>query len=167
MKKYIYSILSLFIGLTAFSQIPNSGFENWNTTNQTLPLGWRIYGSVTQAAPHNGTHAVKIERNPANTNEPGAILYGNADEGNFIGGIPFNAKPDSLVAFFKYDIPVGDSAWVLMMFKNGGNFISQDLYHIYGNNTSVFERKAFKVNYSSGLTPDSLIIGFTSTNPDA
>lgn len=168
MKKYIYAFSLSVISVFAYAQIPNAGFENWNTTNFTLPTGWTTYGIVTQATPPTGgTYAVRLERNPADINAPGAIIYGNPGGGLFTGGIPFAARPDSLVANFKYDLPVGDSAWVLFMFKNGGSFISQNLDLISGSNPSSFIRKAFAVNYFSGLTPDSLIIGFTSTNPDS
>lgn len=167
MKKYFYSFSLSIISVFAYAQIPNSSFENWNTTNLNLPTGWTTYGIVSQATPSTGgTYAVRLERNPADINAPGAIVYGNPGAG-FTGGIPFAARPDSLVANFKYDLPVGDSAWVLFMFKNGGSFISQNLELIAGSNPVSFIRKAFAVNYMSGLTPDSLIIGFTSTNPDS
>lgn len=166
--KHIYSLLFSIISVAAFAQIPNSSFENWNSTSFTLPTGWRTFGNVTQATPSTGgAYAVRIERNPADINSPGAIIYGNPDGAVFTGGVPFAARPDSLVANFKYDIPAGDSAWVLFMFKNSGSFISQNLNLVYGSNPSSFIRKAFAVNYFSGLTPDSLIIGFTSTNPDS
>ncbi len=169
MKKIIYTLFCSVGTLCAFAQIPNSGFENWNSINLNLPDGWRTFGQVSQATPATGTHSIRLERNPSNSNGPGAVIYGDPGNGNmFTGGIPFAARPDSLVANFKYSIPVGDSAWVLFMFKKAGSFISQDQYYVYGNNTSTFLRKAFAVHYTSGpTTPDSLIIGFTSTNPDS
>lgn len=157
----------MFSSLYSFAQIPNPDFENWTTTNTVIPVGWQPIGLVTKVTPATeGVSAIRIERQDLNS--PGAILYGNPPQGagNFTGGIPFAGRPDSLVANFKYDVPPGDSAWVLFMFKNAGAFISQDVYYITGNNSASFVRKAFQVHYTSGLTPDSLIIGFTSTNPN-
>lgn len=167
MKKQIYILVLgiLFYGVKA--QIPNASFENWTTTTYTVPLGWRTYGKITQAQPStNGSFALKMERDLANPNEPGAIVYGNPEGSVFTGGIPFNSRPDSLVANLKYDIPTGDSAWVLCFLKKNGVFISQDMYYLKGSNSTSFQRKSYPINYTTSDTPDSLIIGFTSTNPD-
>lgn len=167
MKKYIYVLIIMLSSFYSFAQIPNPDFENWTLTNTVLPVGWQPIGLVTKVTPATeGLSAIRFERQ--NLNSPGAIIYGNPPQGagDFTGGIPFADRPDSLVANFKYDLPAGDSAWVLFMFKNNGAFISQDMYYITGSNPSSFVRKAFQVNYTSGLTPDSVIIGFTSTDPN-
>ena len=168
MKKKIYILVLSILSFSIKAQIPNASFENWTTSTYTVPLGWRTYGKITQAQPStNGSYALKMERDLTNPNEPGAIIYGNPEGNIFTGGIPFNSRPDSLVANFKYDIAAGDSAWVLCFFKKNGIFISEDMYYLKGSNPSSFQRKSYKINYNSSDTPDSLIIGFTSTNPDA
>lgn len=171
MKKYIFTSIALCCSVILFAQIPNPDFENWNTTNTLLPVGWQTMGVVSQTTPvTEGNFAIRLERGGSNVDtnpyDPGAIIHGEPQGGAFSGGIPFADRPDSLVANFKYNVMQGDSAWVLFMFKENGVFISQDLYYVTGNHTSSFIRKAFAVNYTSGLVPDSLIIMFTSTNPN-
>ena len=168
MKKFFYSIVAILISISAFSQIPNSGFENWNSTSILSPTGWQIFGAATQSIPAiSGNYAIKIERNIQNPQEPGAFIYGQPDNNAVYGGIPFAARPDSIVGYFKWDVVTNDSAWILVVFKYQGNPISNDVFVLTGANTSNFTRKAFKINLPPLVVPDSLVIGVTSTNPNA
>lgn len=168
-KKYFLLLCIAYIGITAFGQnsIPNGNFENWTSNTFTNPTGWYTLGKITQITPgYTGNYALRVERDPANIVVPGAIVYGIPGNNSVSGGIPFADRPDSLVGFFKYNITTGDSAWILFSFKLHGIPISIDTNFITGSNTSGFKRFAFKVHYLLGLTPDSLIIGITSTNPN-
>jgi hypothetical protein len=167
MKKLIILPVILLMMITAWAQIPNYGFENWTTHTFLSPSGWTAVGTVSQVTPgYSGNYAIKLERDSTNQNMPGAIIYGTPDDEGFSGGIPFADRPDSLVGLFNYNIEPGDSAWVMIYFKLNGTPVSNDLYYITGDHSSGFIRLAFMVNYLSELTPDSLILGITSTNPN-
>jgi len=167
MKKLIMLPVILSMMITTWAQIPNYGFENWTTHTFLTPSGWNAVGKVTQITPgFSGNYAVRLERDSVNQQMPGAIIYGNPDDEGFSGGIPFADRPDSLVGYFNYNIEPGDSAWVMIYFKLNGTPVSNDLYYITGDHSSGFVRLAFMVNYLSELTPDSLILGITSTNPN-
>ncbi len=50
MKKNILSIfIGSFITISAFAQIPNSGFETWTTTGNINPSGWGTMNNTTSA----------------------------------------------------------------------------------------------------------------------
>ncbi len=166
MKKITLLFISVLITVAGFSQIPNSDFENWTTSSLTVPNNWRTFGTVSQQPGANGLYSIRIERNSANPNEPGAFIHGNPSGMTFWGGIPISSRPDSIVGNFKYSIAPNDTAWVLVIFKYQGSPISMDINLIMGNNSSNFTRLAFKNNFTSTQIPDSVIVGVTSTNPN-
>ncbi len=167
MKKFLYSFFAVLISISAFSQIPNPSFENWNSTTLTTPSGWQIAGKASQYTPAvNGSYAVKLERNILNPQEPGAVIYGQPDNNTVHGGIPFASRVDSIVGFFNWDVVLGDSAWILVVFKYQGSPISMDIFALTGTSAAGYTRKAFKINLPPLVIPDSLVIGVTSTNPN-
>jgi len=166
----IILILAIFSCNISIGQIPNWNMENWTTTTKDAPSQWLTFGSITKVSPgQNGSYAVKLQGNNSQdyNNGPGAILYGNpGNGGGYDGGTPFTARPDSMVAYFKYSIDAGDSAWVIVILKNHGTIISSDQYAYTGSNTNGFKRMSFKIHYYSTATPDTMFIGFTSTIPN-
>ena len=147
--------------------IPNFDFEIWDTTLVNLPDFWNISGAkITQYSPacHNN-YAVKLQNDSVNPDEPGAILIGYTDAGqSFTGGAPFNARPDTLIGCFNYDILGNDTALIMLFFKKQGTFISNNLFKIFGSSSGNFVDLKFPIQYSSGEIPDSLIIGITCTD---
>lgn len=166
MKKFTFLLLSALTAISGYAQIPNSDFENWNTASLTIPTDWRTFGTVTQQPGASGLYSIRIERNPANPSEPGAFIHGNPSGMTFWGGMPITSRPDSIVGNFKYSIATNDTAWVLVIFKYQGTPISMDINLVMGSNPSSFTRLAFKNNFTSLQTPDSVVVGVTSTNPN-
>jgi len=168
--KKLMLILAIIWSNISFAQIPNWNMESWTTTSKDIPSQWITFGSATKVSPgQNGSYAVKLQGNISQdySNGPGAILYGNPGNNNgFEGGTPFTARPDSMVAYFKYSIDSGDSAWVIVILKNQGTIISSDQYEYTGSNTNGYKRMSFKIHYYSTATPDTMFIGFTSTIPN-
>ncbi|MFI5220998.1 MAG: T9SS type A sorting domain-containing protein [Bacteroidia bacterium] len=160
-------ILAILSSINISAQIPNWNMESWTTVTKDVPSQWLTYGTTTKISPgQNGSYAVKLQGDQMGG--PGAILFGYPNKSNngFDGGTPFTARPDSLIAYFKYSITAGDSAWVLVQMKKNGVIISSDLYEYTGVYTGDYKRMAFKMHYLSGATPDSMFIGFTSTIPN-
>jgi photosystem II stability/assembly factor-like uncharacterized protein/phosphodiesterase/alkaline phosphatase D-like protein len=154
---------------TGFSEIPNFDFENWTPLVTIKPQGWNIcVGSITQSfnACHGNT-SVKIQ-NVVNQNgtQPGAILMGNTNDGghSFIGGVPFDARPDTLIGCFDYSIESNDTALILLKLKKQGVTISENWFEIYGNSAGVFQTIKFPIEYSSAGNADTLIIAATCTD---
>ncbi|MBL7811977.1 MAG: T9SS type A sorting domain-containing protein [Bacteroidetes bacterium] len=159
-------VLNFFLVFTqAWGQIPNADMELWDSSVLQHPTGWRQYGFANKVAGYKSSYAAKVFRTSAQNSGPGALIYGNP-ENNFTGGIPVNARPDSVVGFFKTHIPTGDTGWLLVFFKRNGHTISQDIFYLLGTDSAQFRRRAFGINYNDTGIADSLIIGFASTNPD-
>lgn len=157
-------ILAIIWSNISFAQIPNWNMESWTTITTDVPTPWLTYGITTKVSPgQNGSYAVKLQ---GSNNGPGAILYGTPGNNTFDGGTTFAARPDSMIAFFKYNIAAGDSAWVIISFKKNGVPISNDLYEFTGSNSSTFQRMAFKNHFVNSSTPDTVFVGITSTNPN-
>ncbi len=177
MKNFLRKILQNIILIFAIincnisnAQIPNWNMESWTTTNKDIPSQWLTFGAITKVSPgQTGSYAVKLQGNNSQdfNNGPGAILYGTPNGNNFDGGTPFTARPDSMVCYLKYSIDAGDTAWVIISMKKNGVAISNDLYLYTGSNTSSFKRMSFKINFMSGVNPDTMFIGFTSTIPNS
>ena len=151
---------------TGEPEIPNFNFELWDTTTTTKPDLWNLsIGKITKVSQScHGSYAVRIA-NDSLHNNPGAILIGNSNNGtSFNGGIPFNERPDSLIGCFNYDIPLGDTALVIMFLKKQGVNVSSNIFKIYGSSSGVFNELKFPLQYSSADIPDSMIIGITCTN---
>jgi Secretion system C-terminal sorting domain len=167
----ILLIFAIIICNSSIAQIPNWNMESWTSTTKDIPSQWLMFGSITKVSPgQNGAYAVKLQgvNSQDYNNGPGAILYGNPNNNNgFDGGTPFTARPDSLIAYFKYNIDAGDSAWVILSFKKNGVAFSNDVYEYTGSYTNSFKRMAFKIHYDTNDIPDTVFVGFTSTNPNS
>lgn len=152
--------VSFFTGVTT---VPNWNFELWDAFSNDVLDDWFNTGGVDQAVSHDGTIAVELSGN--SNDDIGAILYGIPGDSGLEGGIPFTARPDSLIFFAKYDIALGDSAIALLQLKKEGSPIAMHMYKIGGNSGGAFVRKSFKIDYTSVENPDSLILAFTNADP--
>ncbi len=170
---YYYRMKAVFGGHSYFSNtqkvfiadctIPNCGFELWNTVSKDFPDGWtQAMGDVSKYSPgYNSNYAVKIQ----NTPEGGlsALTIGYISDGVW-GGVPFNARPDSLVGHFNYNISLSDTAWLGLFLKKNGQIISLNLYNIVGTTGGNFTELKFPVNYDTPETPDSLMMMILCSN---
>ena len=133
MKKN-YTLLVLF--LIAFftskltAQVPNGGFENWYNNylfSEPLPYftsNFQAYlsmgeGNVTEVTGETNS-AVRLETvDDGNELIPGTMILANVQNGNVEGGYPFSQEPDSITGNFRYSIPSGDTAAILLFFYMG------------------------------------------------
>jgi photosystem II stability/assembly factor-like uncharacterized protein len=147
-------------------EIPNFDFELWTPDTVLNPEGWNFTaGRITRYTPAcHYNSAVKIE-NDSNGLEPGVILIGNTNQGQyFTGGVPFNARPDTLIGCFNYDIPINDTALIGLILKKQGIIISESWFEIYGNSSGNYTDLKFPISYNSTGNADSLIMGIVSTD---
>jgi len=156
---------------TGYSEIPNFDFESWTPFTLPKPIGYDMtFGKISQTTDAcDGTYAVKIKNDsiPLSAGgQPGAIVIGfTYDQGQtFTGGIPFNARPDSILGCFNYDIGGGDSAILFIELKKQGVPISVHIYGIPGSSGGDFKELKFAIPYTSSGNADSLIWGIASTD---
>lgn len=168
-KYLIFVAWGLLLFQTAYAQIPNGDFENWSVSTNYSINTWLQYGLVTAVSPsQQGPYAVKLEHDSV-THSPALVLHGGYDNTlGFVGGIPFNSRPDSINGFFKcYSPNPTDMALMLVIFKKNGVLLSEDYFFIgVSPDTALYQQKKFKINYNHpSEIPDSVIIVLTNPNP--
>ena len=144
-------------------EIPNWDFQFWRTDTVNIPKHWNVVQESFARVPgHSGNYALNLSGQTIVLN--GFI----ADQKGFFGGVPItpSVRPDSLVFFANYSIAPGDTGYAVIMLKKQGNFISNTFLHITGNSGGIFTRLAYKIIYDSIAIPDSLFLGFVTTNTD-
>gem|GEM_PF-720303 len=167
---WVVSFFALVTPLAAQNEIPNAGMESWDSTLTMMPHGWQTVMGASRVAGHSGLYACQLVNSPSNGN-PGVVIYGNTNNGQqFFGGIPFTERPDSITAYFKYHIVLGDTAFFGVLLKKQGQFICSQWLPIAANGavSSSFTQVTRGITYidtNSADLPDSLIVGVICTNP--
>lgn len=177
MKKLlqIVSALVLTVTVNAQDQLYNNGFNMWGTDILTShPTTWLC--AYEAGVPANATPK-PIERSTDATNLQSSIklstvdLQGNTSFGFVLlggignqgptGGTPFSLAADSIIFDAKFDIQATDSANVYVILSNSGIQFDMNVFRI-GGTSNGWSRMAFPIN-AFNLTPDTLLLGFTSS----
>lgn len=177
MKKILLlSLISIGFNSISQDQLNNNGFNNWtNNTVAKTPNSWKtIYdlsGStfsltdVPLTSSSDASHQSNSMRLKTVSNGQdmafGFILLGDIGNNGPEGGVPFTLNADSLLFDAKFDIKPGDSANVYVILKNSGIPIDMQVIRI-GGVQSNWKTFSYPIN-SLNLVPDSLILGFTSS----
>lgn len=142
--------------------IPNCDFENWDTLHFDIPASWEQHGGITQAVTsYNGSTAIEISGIPG-TQEGGVIIYGNAGEDEFAGGLGVNARPDSMVFWARYNVVPGDTVMGIAIFMKQGQIIDVHFSRITGSSGGGWQRISRPIVYSTQQIPDSILVGISS-----
>ena len=147
---------------TAECEIPNCGFELWDTVPVHQPVGWTVIGAAYKVPSYNGTSAIKIGGD--GLERVGGFCSGKITDPFSHGGIPFSARPDSIVCHIKYNIAPGDTAYVFAFFKSNNSVIYQLYAPVTGNSGGNFIRFSYPLTFPDNSIPDTLQIGAVSTN---
>ncbi len=154
-------ILIFFTGLAmvvmisaAFSQIPNSGFEQWAAGN---PVGWATPNSpgffvpITQSTDaHSGTYAVKGQV----VNFVGLAISPSLVSGDSLGGFSFNQRPAALQGYYKYSPVGGDLFFATAIFYSQGMGIAFGEILI-SNTATGYTQFTVNLDYFSNDLPDT------------
>lgn len=148
--------------------IPNFDFEFWHTDSMTTPQSWIIMGGGAKIVSYDGSSALKIDAGD-NGDASGVALLGSASENGPAGGFSLNARPDSIVGYFNYDVAENAPALFVIILKKDGEMIGLSPNYI-GKNMPLnsggqYERMAFPISYPDDtIVPDSAIIGILSSD---
>ena len=157
------------------AQLPNGGFETWNSQTVNQPNGWfnsageaikkgMAAPNVTQYTPaHGGNYAIKIETEADATDTAFGFISNAADPFSGIGGAPYTMLPDSFFCYAKVGLQTGDSALIIIIYKKSGSQIGMDMFHIGGNAPTTWQKFGFKLS-TLLMTPDTVIIAAVSSN---
>lgn len=157
----------------SFSQIPNSGFENWVTDldGNYNPVGWETTNSFptvsvdTVSPGHGGAFAIRVRSIDLSV----AILPGVA----FVEAqYAFSQTPAKFSAWVKATIMPGDTAFIIMALMKGDTVIAatDSCTFKIGSSYSQYEYFEFPIAVLSDKIPDSLYIMVATSltgNPQA
>lgn len=181
MKK-IYILLTIIIipFLLSAQQLLNANFETWTDSHYAEDWNSYEFGSSpfifytasrsTDAA--FGTYAAKLETvNAFVENIPGIILLGNINFDTFMpeGGSPFSSRPAGIVFSYKYT-PSGGDGMLAFAVLTKWNTVNNSRDTIAGaffqsNETqAAYLRKSLPIYYRSADEPDTINVGFISSN---
>ena len=164
MRRKLLPLLLVWASAPLVAQIPNPSFEVWKSETRNLPLPWVTFGQVNKVSGPLGGSAIRLQADAKDDGAPGAALHGIPPENDMIfgGGVPLNARPDSVVGWFRCGLTADDSAVLIVQMRKGGTVICNEMIKFTGNST--WQRRAFKLNYSAAGNADTAVIGIASTN---
>jgi hypothetical protein len=160
MYKFVLAFILCLVIESAFAQIPNAGFENWETDPDSNynPAVWQTTNSfpLVNVEPYSpgcqGNYAMKVK-----TLNPGFPFPGVA----FLHvAYNFSQIPTRFSACVKSNIMPGDRAYIIVGLMRGDSVIaSQDSCTFKIDSTiSQFTYHEFPLTIQSNLIPDSLVI---------
>jgi hypothetical protein len=188
-----FTLFAIFIAIFLSGpaqQPPNGSFENW--TNVYTPTGWAglevafsslhtfltptwTFKDTTTSTQGIASLKLVTDSPPGYTQILGGIIsVGSATFANnkpIFSGIPFNYRPDTLIFDYQYSSPGTDTAAsiVILTDSSGNNLLGPLGSHgvtVTLHNSSTWVHVAYVLTsyYQSPATPDSLMLGFTSSN---
>lgn len=173
MQRYS-AFLALSLASVASAQtLPNNDFELWGDRFayedlQYWNTGNGLYPDVNALTrvPDAGTgYAAHMENHIIGTDTLfGFMLLGNIVDDLPTGGIQYSSIIDGLKFDYRCDLPGYDSAVVLVGAWQGGALVSYDLFTI-GGTQATWANASYALNGGVAVQPDSIIMGFASTNP--
>lgn len=167
MKTVILWIAIGFVGTTAMAQIPNYGFEDWETVgNYEVPTGWATmnglsgtsFNSCTKSTDHYpenvGQYSVRLENNTALSQLTGS--FGTIATGSFTYPLApefaLESDPTSFNGYYKYAPLNGDEAWFTVALFNNGVQVANEQFT---SGTAVNDWTAFSIPLTGYGTADS------------
>lgn len=174
MKRSLF-LLSFAFALQAQAQlISNPGFEDWDEVEdvnlqayESSNLEATAIGAVRNAVPDSdavsGNFALHLSTHIAGGDTAfGYIIDGDFD--NQTGGFAINQRPDSIAGYFKCDVMPGDTAFVILFFRNAGVPIGAAEVYFTGTQTS-FARFVQEIDwFVPSISPDSAFFAAASSN---
>jgi hypothetical protein len=179
MKKIILNLTFLVAFSSSFAQIvPNGGFENWTldyyydepnfgiTSNLQCFYNLQMGNVQKTNDAFAGNFAARLVTMQASIDTiPGIILVGTPSGNSILGGIPINARPDSLKCYAKFNIQPNDTATIVVGFRKTGFIdpIGVAELTFTGVQNSYLEYKALIFWADSFTVPDTLFAIFASS----
>jgi hypothetical protein len=148
--------------MTQFFDEPN-GFVSTNFQTYIYNGG----GNVEKINPaFAGNHHLKLTTvSVADDTIPGAVFVGFPSGSTLNGGVPFTARPDSLVGYARYSIQPNDTANIIVLFKS--NTIPAGFGKVsFHGNQSGFVRFSVPIVWVLPQNPDTLGAFIISSNTD-
>lgn len=160
------SQIALFLAIVSVAQnVPNGGFENWETEDYFVVDDWVSYGKPARTTSANsGSYALKLANQ---TNSDGlyypSSIYNVDWQGGGVDKFPYDGDPLSMVFDAEYNLFAGDSAQLTSAFFEKGQWIGDATIKVTGSSSGTYLTYSVPITwYSTSRTPDSVYIGMRS-----
>ncbi|GIK62033.1 MAG: T9SS type A sorting domain-containing protein [Ignavibacteriota bacterium] len=160
----LFSILICVVQINLFSQIPNSGFENWVGGDPSIPEGWITNNAPPAYTPvirttdaYMGSYAVQIWNVYFGTFVISPFMYTDK--------FPVTQAHGSLSGYYEfYPFTGNESIYVTTWFTQAGVIVGGGGIDI-GTGASTYTMFNFDIAYTPGANPDSayIYIGMVDT----
>jgi len=156
--------------------VPNGAFENWNQTSYNEPSTWTTGNlrdvqrsgipSVTKVTGFSG-FGLRIETTITGPEISESYIINTDNPCNdppqWTGGVPYSQQPTAITGYYRYSLPVNDTALMIVIFRKNGAHIGDNYIKIRGTGTqNTWASFSFPVTCNG--TPDSVIIAAASSN---
>ncbi len=189
MKKILFtSVLLVIIALNGKAQIPNDGFENWDSIGVAEnPTDWSSFNnfyiynvptlSFKTTDKHSGTYALRVISDTANVPPPfgtsildtltGFVFLGAPDMNN--PGIQYTNRPTEIKAWVKGTIMPGGNAMIIAKLRkwNATTHMREQIGMAVYTMTSTsysYTQVSAPFNYTLSFIPDTLEISIMAGN---
>ncbi len=179
-----FALLLLVYGAAAWAQIPNPGFEQWQSASgYEYPTGWGVVAQATNGVAvtcekstdkYSGNFAARLfTRDLGFVRVPGLLFTGKLDvtSSSVSGGFPYTGRPQTLTGYYKYTPGNSDTCAVFGFLTRTLPNGSRDTVAIFawqGNAVTSYTAFSVPLVYLSNEKPDTgLIVISSSINPAA
>jgi hypothetical protein len=156
--------LLIFGTVVSFAQnVPNGGFEDWETEDYFVLEDWVSYGKPEQTTDVMvGDYALKLVNYPNGNQYLTSSIYNINWTQDGVNKFPYNGDPLSVVFYAKYDLAAGDSAIINTVFYEKGRYSGYIDLRITGTSNGDFIKYSVPITWFTSRTPDSVYIGMKS-----
>lgn len=179
MKHFVALLLLLITSSVVYAQIPNSGFENWDSTaGYKVPLGWDnlnartatsgVYTCEYAMPGYGGAYYLSLMSKSITGMgvQRGVAIAGKMDPVTELplSGFPFTHRPQVLAGYWQYmAMSVADQGYILILLSKWNSSLSRRdtvAYTKYNLPDMVMMWEPFHIplDYKSSVAPDSAII---------
>jgi hypothetical protein len=175
MKHLLLFVFTLFLSIASHAQaIGNGGFEYWNPSSTDMPVYYPQNSNTTTLAlglpanalkvadPQQGAFAIQLNT-VANANDTMFGYIVNGDPATGEGGIPYNQHPVTLTGYYKSNVMSGDTAFLVILFKEAGVVVSYDGFAFTGVH-STYTPFTVTLTIPALANPDSIVFAAASSN---
>jgi hypothetical protein len=185
MKKLILLVATICSFNSLFAQIPNPGFEMWDSTaTYHFPIGWDNLDSATNLAGvytctqmpgYAGAHAIKLVSHTValvSQTFPGVAVSGKIDytTGSFKSGFAYSARPANLSGAWQYMPFSGDTGHIIVFLTKWNSGLNRrdtiaftDQQMASPDMVMSWATFSIPLTYHSNQYPDSGVIVLTSS----
>ncbi|MBK9196029.1 MAG: hypothetical protein IPO17_13865 [Flavobacteriales bacterium] len=174
-RNLLIGVFCSAVTLANGQQITNGAFESWTDLVAYRDIDvWRdgnyqIPGTstTTRVSGQIGQYAARMET----VNVSGNTTFGFIVHGEFAGqtateGVPFTTAVDAMEGWYRYSLMPDDSAMIYLLLWNNGVALDT-IVHLIGGTQSQWTAFSLPVNGGVPVTPDSVVVAVTSSNPFA